>query len=89
MYKDEINHKYFFLDSHVHFSMELPNYEIKTKRYTFSLVSDTDVEKSCFPCRVKISHQQFLTFLSFMNIVRSSFSQMLFKIGALKHFAIF
>ena len=24
------------------------NHEIKTKRYTFSLVSDIDVEKSCF-----------------------------------------
>ena len=26
------------------------NHEIKAKRYTFSLVSDTDVEKSCFLC---------------------------------------
>ena len=24
------------------------SHEIKTKRYTFALVSDTDVEKSCF-----------------------------------------
>ena len=29
------------------------NPEIKTKRYTFSLASDIDVEKSCFLCRVK------------------------------------
>ena len=39
--------------------------------------------------RVKIPYQQFLTFLSFMNIVRSSLSQMYFKIGAQKFFAIF
>ena len=65
------------------------NYEIKTKRYTFSFVSDIDVEKSCFLCRVKIPYQQFLTFLSFMNICRSSRSQMIFKIGALKNLAIF
>ena len=36
------------------------NHEIKTKRYTFSLISDIDVKKSC---RVKISYQQFLMFL--------------------------
>ena len=24
------------------------NHEIKTKRYTFLLISDTDIEKSCF-----------------------------------------
>ena len=24
------------------------NHEVKTKRYAFSLVSDTDAEKSCF-----------------------------------------
>ena len=29
------------------------NHEIKAKRYTFLLVSNTDVEKSCFLCRVK------------------------------------
>ena len=43
----------------------------------------------CFSCRTKISYQQFLTFLSSMNIVRSSLSQILFKIGALKWFTIF
>ena len=28
------------------------NHEIKDKRYKFSLVSDTDVKKSCFLCGV-------------------------------------
>ena len=65
------------------------NHEIKTKRYTFSLISGTDVEQYCFACRVKIPYQQFLTFLSFMNIFRSSRLQMFFKIGALKNFTIF
>ena len=65
------------------------NYEIKTKRCTFLLVSNTDVKKSCFFCRAKILYQQCLTFLSFMNILRSSHLQMFFKIGALKNFAIF
>ena len=32
---------------------------------------------------------QFLTFLGFMNIFRSSRSQMFFKIGALNKFTIF
>ena len=59
-------------------------HEIKTKRYTFSLVFDADVKKSCFSCRVKTPYQQLLTFLSFMNTVRSSLSQMFFKIGALR-----
>ena len=45
--------------------------------------------KSCFLCRVKIPYQQFLTFLSFVKIFRSSHSQLFFKIGALKNFAIF
>ena len=36
-----------------------------------------------------IPSQQFLIFLSFMNIFRSSRLQMFFKIGALKNFAIF
>ena len=44
------------------------NHEIKTKRYSFSLVSDIDVEKFYFLCRVKIPYQQFLAFLSFMKI---------------------
>ena len=61
------------------------NHEIKTKRYTFSQVSDTDVKKSCFSCRVKIPYQQFLTFHGFMNIAKRSVSQMFFKIGALKN----
>ena len=55
------------------------------KRYTFSLVSDTDVEKSYFLCRIKIPYKHFLTFLSFINIFRSSRSQTFFKIGALKN----
>ena len=48
-----------------------------------------------FLCRVEITYQQFLMFLSFivvtgfMNVFRSSRSQMFFKIGALKYFAIF
>ena len=29
------------------------------RRYTFSLVSDIDLEKSCFLCRIKIDYQQF------------------------------
>ena len=29
------------------------NHEIKTKKYTFSLVSDIDVEKSCFFIELK------------------------------------
>ena len=65
------------------------NHEIKTKGYIFSLVSDTTVEKSYFSCRVKIPYQQFLTFLSFTNIVKYSLSQMFFKIGTLKYFVIF
>ena len=44
------------------------NHEIKTKRYSFSLVSDIDVEKFYFLCRVKIPYQQFSAFLSFMKI---------------------
>ena len=65
------------------------NHETKTMRYTFSLVSDIGIEKSCFLYRIKIPYLQFLTFLSLMNISRSSPLQMLFKIGALKNFAIF
>ena len=34
-------------------SHETSYHEIKTKRYTFSLVSDIDVKKSCFLCNVK------------------------------------
>ena len=41
-----------------------------------------------FLCRVKIPYQQFLTFLSFMSIFRSSRLQMFFKIRALKNCAI-
>ena len=64
---------------------------MKTKRYTLSLVYDTDVEKFCFYLKnsVKIPIQQFLTFLNFMNIFRSSRSQIFFKKGALKNFVIF
>ena len=32
-------------------------HEIKTKRYTFSLISDIYVEK--FLCKIKIPYQQF------------------------------
>ena len=42
-----------------------------------------------FLCRVKIPSQQLLRFLSFMNIFRSSRSQMFLKIEAQKNFAIF
>ena len=42
------------------------SHEIKTKRFPFSLVSDS-VETSCFSSRVKIPYQQFLTFLSFQH----------------------
>ena len=50
------------------------NHEIKTKRYAFSLVADINVEKPVFLCRVKIPYQQFLTFLSFINIFGRTFS---------------
>ena len=49
----------------------------------------TDVEKPCLLCGVKIPYQQFLTFLSFMNIFRNNCLQMFLKIGALKNFTIF
>ena len=66
------------------------NYEIKTKIYIYIFTfSDIDAEKSCFLCRVKIPYQQVLVFLSFMDIFRSRRSQMFFKIGTLKNFAIF
>ena len=47
-----------FLTTSKEYCMEIQtpketNPEIKTKRYTFSLACDTDVEKSCFLCRVK------------------------------------
>ena len=51
------------------------SHEIKTKRYTFSLVSDIDVEKSYFLYRVKISYQQCSTFSQFHEHFRSSRSQ--------------
>ena len=44
---------------------------------------------TCFQCRVKILYQQFLFFLSFMNIFWSSSLQMFFKIGTLENFLIF
>ena len=40
------------------------NIERKTKKNTFSLVSDLDVEESMS----KVSYQQFLSFLNFMNM---------------------
>ena len=40
------------------------NIERKIKKNTFSLVSDLDVEESM----LKVSYQQFLTFLNFMNL---------------------
>ena len=54
------------------------------KIYIFT-ISDTDVEKSCFLCGVKIPYQQFLTFLSFMNIFRSRLQDVL-KISCSKKF---
>ena len=53
------------------------NHEIKTKRYSFSLVSDNDVEKFCFLCRVKIPYQQFLLFLRFMHFQKQLFADIL------------
>ena len=44
------------------------NHKIKTKRYTFLLVSDIDAEKSCFLCRVKTPYQQILIFLGCRTI---------------------
>ena len=35
--------------------------------YTFSFISGTVVEKSCFLCRLKILYKQLLIFLSFMK----------------------
>ena len=40
------------------------NIKRKTKKNTFSLVSDLDVEESMS----KVSYQQFLSFLNFMNM---------------------
>ena len=40
-------------------------YEIKAKRYIFSLASDIDAKKSYFSCRVKIPYQQFEMLLNF------------------------
>ena len=40
------------------------NIERKTKKNTFSLVSDLDVEESMS----KVSYQQFLSFLNFMHM---------------------
>ena len=65
------------------------NYEIKTKRYKFLLVSDIDVKDSCILCPVKDPYQQFLNFLFHEHIFRNSHSQVFFKIGALRNFAIF
>ena len=65
------------------------NDKIKTKNYSFWLVSDIDVEKSFFLWRVKFPYQQFLTLHSFMKIFRSSRLQTLIKTGAVKNFAIF
>lgn len=47
------------------------NDEIKTKRNAFSLVSDVFVEESMFffNAELKISYQQFLTFLNFHEYV--------------------
>ena len=47
------------------------------------------LKNAVFLCRVKIFYQQFLTFLSFMNVFGSSRWQMFFKVGALNNFAIF
>ena len=49
----------------------------KNKEIYIFTVSDTDVEKSCFFCGVKIPYQQFLTLLSFMNIFRSRLQDVL------------
>ena len=41
---------------------------MKKKKYTFSPVSDVNVEESCFlKAELKTPHQQLLIFLSFMN----------------------
>ena len=66
------------------------NHEIKTKRYTFSLVSDTDVKKSCFfyaDLKSLINSFNFSQFHE--HIFRNSRLQMFFKIGVLKNIAIF
>ena len=48
----------------------------------YSLLSDTDVEKSCFITSFNFSPFHEETF-------RSSHSQIFFEIGALKNFAVF
>ena len=47
------------------------NDEIKTKRNTFSLVSDVFVEDPCFfNAELKVPYQQFSTFCSFMYTLK-------------------
>ena len=44
------------------------SHETDTNRFTFSLISGIDIEKSCcfFSCRVKIPYQQLIIFLGFI-----------------------
>ena len=62
------------------------------KNKYFHLFSDIDVEKNCsLNVKLKTPDEYFLVFLSFMSkhIFRRRPSQMFFKIGPLKNFAIF
>ena len=67
----------------------------KNKDNNFHLFLILTLKNPVFLCRFIISYQQFLMFLSFiivtvfMNIFRRNHSQVFFKIGALKIFAIF
>ena len=66
------------------------SHEIKRKIYTFPLVFDNDVEKSCvFHVELKLLNTIFNFSQFHKHIFRSSGLQMFFKIGAVKDFTIF
>ena len=44
------------------------NYETKTKRYIFSLISDIILKNPVFLYRIKVPYQQCLIFLGFMKL---------------------
>ena len=66
------------------------NHKTDTNRFTFSLASDIEFEKSCFfYVELKILINNFLNFSKLHeHIFRYSRSQMFFKIGVLKNFVI-
>ena len=80
------NLKYFFMTYSV---LELLIFFLSTLDIQLHLFLILMSKNPVSLCGVKIANQQFLIFLSFMNIFRSSGLQMFFKIRALKNFAIF